>query len=91
MMNADGSNRHHVLNDPEFFDSFPNLSPDGTAIVFERCPLARSGCEIFQTHSDGSNLKALIPFGPNTDIFDLTPEYSPDSKTSHSAALFELV
>jgi len=81
MMNADGSNRHQVLNDPEFVDNDPSLSPDGTTIAFDRCPLNSSGCELFQVRVDGAGLKALIPFGPNTDIFDVTPEYSPDGNT----------
>jgi TolB protein len=81
MMKADGSNRHKVLNDPEFDDSYPSLSPDGTTIAFDRCPLNGSGCELFQVRANGRGLKALIPFGPNTDIFDLTPEYSPDGNT----------
>jgi Tol biopolymer transport system component len=81
MMNADGSNRHKVLNDPKFVDNDPSLSPDGTTIAFDRCPLDSSGCEIFQMQSDGSGLKPLIRFGPNTDIFDVAPVYSPDGKT----------
>jgi Tol biopolymer transport system component len=81
MMNADGSNRHKVLNDPEFFDNDPSLSPDGTTIAFDRCPVNSGGCELFQVRVDGTGLKALIPFSRNTDIFDVTPEYSPDGKT----------
>jgi Tol biopolymer transport system component len=81
MMNSDGSNRHKILNDPKFVDNDPSLSPDGTTIAFDRCPLSSSGCELFQVRVDGIGLKALIPFGPNTDIFDLTPEYSPDGST----------
>lgn len=81
MMNADGSNRHKVLNDPKFVDNDPSLSPDGTTIAFDHCPLNSSGCEIFQMQSDGSGLRPLIRFGPNTDIFDLAPVYSPDGRT----------
>jgi Tol biopolymer transport system component len=81
MMNADGSNRNKVLNDPEFNDNDPSLSPDGTTIAFERCPLNSGGCELFQMQVDGTGMKALIPFSRNTDIFDVTPVYSPDGKT----------
>lgn len=81
MMDADGSHRHKVFNDPEFVDNDPVFSPDGSTIAFDRCPLNSSGCELFSVLSDGTKLKALIPFGPNIDIFDLTPEYSPDGGT----------
>jgi Tol biopolymer transport system component len=82
IIDADGSNQHSVFNDPSFLDSFPGFSPDGRTIVFERCPFNVSGgCELYRIGADGSDLTPLINFGVNTDILDITPEYSPDGKT----------
>ena len=92
MMDADGSRRHQVLKDPKFWDDDPSFSPDGTTIVFERCPFSdgqfTGGCELFHMRVAGTGLTTLIPFGPNTDIFDVTPAYSPDGKTIAFAGFF---
>ena len=80
IMNADGSGQHQLLNDPSFADTFPGFSPDGTTIVFERCH-PNMGCTLYRVQADGSGLSALTNFGENTDLFDVTAEYSPDGQT----------
>ena len=81
IMNADGSNQRHLLNDNSFFDDEPNFSPDGSEVVFQRCILpATNPCAVYRIQADGSGLTALTHYSANTDELDLTPEYSPDGK-----------
>jgi Tol biopolymer transport system component len=85
VMNADGSDQRQLLSDPSFLDTYPGFSPDGDTIVFERCRLRGltflGGCALYRIKSDGSGLTALTHFSENTDILDITAEYSPDGKT----------
>lgn len=78
-MNADGSNQHLLLNDPNFADADPSFSPDGSQIVFNRCGVPN--CAIYRVQADGTGLTAITHFNSNGDIIDLWPAYSPDGKT----------
>lgn len=78
IMNSDGSNQHPVLNDPSFSESQPSFSPDGTQIAFTRC---LANCAIYTVRTDGTGLRAITHFDPNTDVFDFMAEYSPDGRT----------
>lgn len=84
LMTADGSDQRQLLSDPSFLDTYPGFSPDGKTIVFERCRLHGltfvGGCALYRIKSDGTGLTALTHFSENTDILDITAEYSPDGK-----------
>ena len=82
IMNGDGSNQHLLLNDPSFLDDGASFSPDGSQIVFNRCPIvnnALTGCNIYRVEADGTGLTAINAF--QTDVFDGAPVYSPDGGT----------
>jgi TolB protein len=88
-MNADGSGQYQVLNDPAFFDTYPAFSPDGTTIVFERCQEPNvAPCALYRVQTDGSGLTAITNFNENTDLLDITAEYSPDGETIAFAGFF---
>jgi TolB protein len=83
-MNADGSAQRQLLLDPSFEDTYPGFSPDGSTIIFERCRLQGTtfvgGCALYRIDADGAGLTALTHFSENTDILDITAEYSPDGE-----------
>ena len=69
LMNNDGSNQHQIEG-TESGDTAPNISRDGTKIVFQRSD------EIYSVNVDGSNLRQLTSNGgsnPND-----APVWSPD-------------
>lgn len=78
-IDAQGGNLHQVLKDPSFFDTDPQLSPDGTNILFTRCTTVQ--CAIFRVNSNGTGLKAITHFDHNPDITDFQATYSPDGST----------
>jgi len=82
-MNADGSNQHLLLNDASYNDSGASFSPDGSQIVFNRCPInaAFFQCAIYRVNADGSKLTSITPINSNHDIIDLEPAYSQDGRT----------
>lgn len=84
IMNADGSEQHLLLNDPSDNDYAPTFSPDGSQIVFNRCPFnaAFFQCAIYRVNADGSNLTSITTINlANHDIIDLEPAYSQDGHT----------
>jgi Tol biopolymer transport system component len=84
IMNSDGSNQHLLLDDPSYNDYAPTFSPDGSLIVFNRCPFnaAFFQCAIYRVNADGTNLTSITTINSaNHDIIDLEPVYSPDGRT----------
>jgi TolB protein len=76
IMNADGSHKRRILNDPGFHDIFPSFSPDGKRIIFARQDLNYYAIAIYRVDVDGNGLKAITHLTP--EIGDVRPEYSPD-------------
>jgi TolB protein len=76
-MNADGSGRHRLLDDPGVDDFTPSFTPDGRHVVFVRC--SEDGCAIHRVRSDGRRLEPVAPASPGVD--DWAPSYSPDGRT----------
>ena len=71
-MDADGLNRHLLLNDPGSNDINPRFSPDASMIAFSRCSAT---CVIYTVKSDGTG--PLTPLTSATwNSFD--PVWSPD-------------
>lgn len=70
VMNPDGSYATN-LTSSRAFDTAPEVSPDGTAIAFER---SGRDAEIFVMGSDGGGLTRLT----DNDVFDGSPAFSPD-------------
>jgi Tol biopolymer transport system component len=75
VMNADGSSRTNLTNDPASNDNEPVWSPDGTKIAFSS---NRSGnYEIYVMNADGSGVTNLSNHASN----DTQPTWSPDGNT----------
>lgn len=73
VMNADGSGRMDITDDPpNGSDSNPAWSPDGTQVVFESSRLDNS--EIFAVNADGNGEVNLT----NDESEDHRPSWSPD-------------
>jgi Tol biopolymer transport system component len=71
VMNADGSEPHHIAGTNCAGGCYPSLSPDGLSIVF-----AGGGAGLAITASDGSASRSLTA---NIDDFD--PSWSPDGSS----------
>jgi Tol biopolymer transport system component len=80
LMNADGSNQHVLLTEPDFDDSRSSFSPDGTNVIFSRCRLdLPETCALYLIGADGTGLTEITPF--ELGITDRYPMYSPDGNT----------
>jgi Tol biopolymer transport system component len=81
LMNADGTNLHLLLSDPNpnYGDYEPSFSPDGRAVVFTRCPTSTFDCAIYRIQTDGTGLTAITNFEPS--LSDFEPWYSPDGRS----------
>jgi Tol biopolymer transport system component len=90
-INPDGTGERQVTFPPKgFVDRNPDISPDGTRIVFERQAIDCDGApkcflvDVFVVDVDGSNLTRLTGIRPHGDCFPLsgkcsgTPAWSPD-------------
>jgi TolB protein len=81
MINADGSDEHVLLDDPNFRDFDPKFSPDGNRVIFQRCRPDFEACAIYSVRTDGRGLIAITHFDVKHNVQDGHPEYSPDGKT----------
>jgi Tol biopolymer transport system component len=80
LMNADGSNQHLLLAEPDFDDSRPSFAPDGSNVIFTRCRLdVPDTCALYRIGTGGSGLTAVTPF--ELGFRDFTPIYAPDGQT----------
>lgn len=75
LMNADGSNQHLLLAEPDFYDQTPSFTPDGSSVVFTRCRLdVADTCALYRIDVTGGGLTAITNF--ELGIIDLKGEYS---------------
>jgi Tol biopolymer transport system component len=69
VMQADGSDRRHLLQDGGF-EYYAGWSPDGRQIVFES--LRDGNAEIYTVNADGTDLRRLTL---NDPFMDLSPAW----------------
>jgi TolB protein len=81
MINADGSNDHLLVADPDFGDLHPSFSPDGRTVVFSRCRTDGEACAIYGVKSDGKGLSQITKFDVRKNVYDQQPKFSPDGKS----------
>jgi hypothetical protein len=72
-MNADGSGLARLTSTPSAFDTEPDWSPDGYAIIFTRLNTSYGDEQLWLMNSDGSDLHSLGVAGS-------APCWSPDSR-----------
>ena len=77
MVNADGSDLHKVLSEPDAGSQNASFSPDGRWLFYTRC--IDTGCAIYRAQSDGGGVKEITRY--QKDVFDFTPVVSPDGRT----------
>jgi Tol biopolymer transport system component len=75
LMNADGSNQHPLLAEPDFHNEGPSFTPDGSAVIFTRCRLdLPDTCSLYQIDVTGGGLTAITNF--ELGITEWRPKYS---------------
>ena len=75
LMNADGSNQHVLLAEPDFHNEGPSFTPDGGAVIFTRCRLdLPDTCALYQIDVTGGDLTAITNF--ELGITEWRPKYS---------------
>jgi Tol biopolymer transport system component len=75
VMNADGSNQHALLVEPDFHNEGPSFTPDGSAVIFTRCRLdLPDTCALYQIAVTGGGLTAITNF--ELGITEWRPKYS---------------
>jgi Tol biopolymer transport system component len=75
LMNADGSNQHALLAEPDFHNEGPSFSPDGSAVIFTRCRLdLPETCALYQMNVTGGGLTAITKY--DLGIGEWRPKYS---------------
>ncbi len=77
-MNADGSDQTQLVYTAGQRNRFPNWSPDGTHIVFERDDSLASSADshIYTADADGSNVSEVAASAGQSDA--IAPDWSPD-------------
>lgn len=73
LMNADGTNQTNITNNSKIDDMYPNLSPDGSKVVFESFNY-KSPNQIYLLNINGSGLKKLN----DENTGGKSPIWSPD-------------
>ena len=68
-MNADGTNKTPLTSDTTVVDKSAEWSPNGSKIVFSRCPAATFICDIYTMNFDGSSLTNRTPDFADDDDF----------------------
>jgi Tol biopolymer transport system component len=89
LMDADGSNKHMIADQPPNTYSFSAVfTPDGTHVVYTRCRLfeIRPGdraftCRIFSIATDGTDRVGITTTDPPLEVFDFEPMVSSDGST----------
>jgi TolB protein len=85
--NANGTSEHRVTRAPKRYeDDQPDWSPDGTRLVFTRCPMSdvNGRCHVFAVGASGTKLTRLGPScnGPPPGCEDrLGASWSPDGRS----------
>ena len=69
---GDGTNVRRLTQDEEA-ENYPNWSPDGKQLVYQR---DLNGSALYTIDADGTNQKRISP----TPAFDVTPDWSPDGR-----------
>ena len=77
-MLADGSDKFEITNDPRYFDSEPNWSPDGSTLVYQRTGDGIFG-DLYLVSSAGGAGRALMPANPLA-YGQFGPTWSPDGQ-----------
>lgn len=75
LMNADGSNPVQLTQSFPFYDASPDISPDGTKIVFHSDRDGRN--HIYVMNIDGSDVRQLTGDASN-ETAEFNPRWSPD-------------
>ena len=85
-INANGKGERKITHPPrDTRDDQPDWAPDGSRIVFERCP-SNAGCRVATVRPDGSDLQYLTPEcsesapGPDACLDIRGPAYSPNGQ-----------
>src|ERR1700735_3331487 len=75
LMNADGSDQHVLLAEPDFHNEGPSFTPDGSAVIFTRCRLdVPDTCALYQMDVTGGGLTAITNF--ELGISEWRPKYA---------------
>jgi TolB protein len=80
-INADGSGERQITHPPaDTLDDQPDWSPDGSRLVFSRCP-HNTDCRIYTIRADGSGLSRVSPHCPAPRCGgDDVPAFAPDGR-----------
>jgi TolB protein len=74
-LDADGSNRRNITNNPAI-DQAPTWSPSGGQIAFATDRIQTGATQIHICDADGSNVRRIVKEGGDSD----SPAWSPDGK-----------
>jgi Tol biopolymer transport system component len=77
VVKANGTSKRQLTSDPEYDNSWPTFSPDGSHIAFSRCSNFLRTCDLAVMRSDGSQIRSIA----GGYWHHAQPAYSPDGKT----------